>query len=110
MESEQVIVQPFHRNSKIMGDNKTEELYICDADEAPKTFRAGRQSPIKPLCVCDIDTSQIPSRLYRKRRTSDDEPYFELEFQLGIHIESGRLKFDMRVNNKVYGEVTAKFE
>jgi len=112
IESGQTILRQLHRS--LDGNGRTlpytESLYICEEDNAPKVCRNQFVGPVSKLCSLTINPGQIPNRLFRAKPNSRGLSFFDLDYQLGIHIESGRLRFDMRAENRVYGQVHAKFE
>lgn len=106
----QAILKPIMSNSIEKLGKNTSSLYFCDADEAPTVFRKVPSSPVKLLCKLEYDEGQVPDQYHRIVRNASGIQYNRLNFDLGFHMESGRLKFDMRVDNIVYGEVYAQFE
>jgi len=110
MESGKAVLKDVCSDNEIRGIARTSKLYFCDADIAPTVYRAGPSQPVKRLCTVKIGNDQIPIEHYRTKRNSSGTVYYTLRGQLGFHVESGRLKFDVRVHDVVYGEVFAKFE
>ena len=105
------ILFPFYRTfAKGSRKTGTSSLIVCDREVAPDGFEYGPRSPTRVLCKLDIDFQKIPSRLWKKRFTSEGKPYDKINYQLGMQIGSGTIKFDLRVGDVVYGDVTAKFE
>lgn len=67
-------------------------------------------SPTKVLCTMLVNLSKIPSRLYKSQRSPDGRVYHSLDYQIGMQLRSGGLKFDLRVDDVIYGNVTASFD
>lgn len=67
-------------------------------------------SKTRELCTLETDLSAVPNRYFMLRRNSKGKVYYEIHFELGLQIKSGSIHFDLRVDNVVYGNVTARFE
>ncbi|KAK4950848.1 hypothetical protein LTR10_010841 [Elasticomyces elasticus] len=83
----------------------TEELFICDTDTAPK----GVDSSTRIACEMDVDLREVPEKLWKRRKNARGIAYLCLSYQIGMQIESGGLRFDVRVGDVVYGKVHATF-
>lgn len=80
---------------------------VCDDDEAPRVnFES---NSVRTLCTLTTDLSQVPSHFWTQKVNSMGGKYQSLGFTLGVRVESGGLRFDLRVGNLTYGEVTASF-
>lgn len=88
----------------------TYDLIVCDEDRAPDGYESYAGSPTKSLCKLTVNLNSVPAALWKERRTTDGRPYKGLSFQIGMQITSGGLNFDMRVDDVVYGAVTATFD
>ena len=86
------------------------ELIVCNEDKAPAGLSRGRKSTTKTLCTADVNLQGVPARLWSVRVNPTGLRYHVLTFQIGMQVESGSLRFDVRVDGVVYGEVFAKFE
>lgn len=87
-----------------------DELMVCDLDEAPDGDDNGAGARMRVLCTLTVDLNAIPQRYWENRTNSKREKYQRLDYQLGMQIKSGGIHFDLRVDDVVYGNVTAKFE
>lgn len=109
--SESPILFDFYRTFS-KGERKvcTEQLIVCDQNTAPAGFEAQPGSPTRVLCNLKVDLKKIPGRFWTKHETSNGKQYNRIEYQLGMQIQSGTIKFDIRVEDVVYGNVTASFD
>ncbi|KAI7390590.1 actin-like ATPase domain-containing protein [Hortaea werneckii] len=80
-------------------------LIVCDDDNAPSQCEASTRS----ICVMQSDLEDVPAHLWRWKRSSKG-PYKKLSFEMGMQIQSGGLRFDLRVDNVTYGKVTTAFD
>ena len=105
--STEPVVFPFHRIFEIDAEKTvTEDLTISDADIAPIFSNT---SATRTGCTMSVDLSTVPKHLWVFFRNSHGKAYYRLSFELGMQIESAGLRFDYRVDGKIYGKVTATF-
>ncbi|CAD0083318.1 unnamed protein product [Aureobasidium vineae] len=88
-------------------DNHTVKIMICDEKIAPQEYND--QAEIRKLCTIDANLRRIPRRSFKKK-TKNGKSYRQLDFEIGMQIDSGGLVFDLRVNGIVYGTVKATYE
>lgn len=84
------------------------ELIVCDDDNPPDEYTAGSSTRI--LCTLTTNLHPVPEYLWKVKMNSNSMGYKRLDFDVGMQIESGGLRFDCRVDGVVYGKVTAAFE
>jgi len=90
--------------------SKHSSTLVCSvANKVPKEYDAG-DSLTSILCKTSVDMRKVPHHLWRSRCSPSGRPYKTLAIEVGMNIESGRLTFDLRVDDVVYGVVDAKFE
>ena len=53
--------------------------------------------------------SSVPARFWKSHTNSAGRKYTSLHYVLGMTVESGGLRFDLRVDDVVYGDVVASF-
>ncbi|KAK3721826.1 hypothetical protein LTR37_002992 [Vermiconidia calcicola] len=87
----------------------TQELIVCDDEVAPVGYTEASSST-KVLCKLVVPLSGVPTHLWEARQNTQGQRYEHLSFQLGMQVESGGLRFDMRVDGVVYGNVVATFD
>lgn len=87
---------------------KSATLLVCDQDVAPVVYNA-EHGLVKGLCTLVVDLNQVPARLWETRTNSKGSTYYRLEYELGMQIESGILRFDLLLEGVVYGGATAEF-
>lgn len=86
------------------------ELIVCDLKKAPAGYTTHEDSATKVLCTMIVNLSGVPTHLYKSLRSPEGRPYQRIEYQIGMQLESGGLKFDLRVDGVVYGKITARFD
>ena len=92
--------------SKIVHD----ELIACDLDQAPTGFEHGLRTSTHVLCRLTSDLSKVPITYFKNQVTVDGKRFQRISYKLGMRVESGGLRFDLRVGNVEYGSVKATFE
>lgn len=85
-------------------------LYFCEDDVPPKELSDGPFGTVNRLCTVTVDASCVPSRRWRNETNFRGMAYMRLNYDLGLQLESGRLKFDFRIGGTVYGSVQADFD
>lgn len=95
----------YHTNSYDSKDIEI-ELWSCDEDEAPQTKGPG----VYRLCSFKVAPSIVPAKAFGSCQTLTGKSYTKLRYKLGMHIGSGGLRFDFRVDDQVCGYVDAKFD
>jgi hypothetical protein len=80
------------------GASKTmvQELIVCDRDNALPYFRKSNGSPTQVLCSMAVNLASVPAHLWKSYRARDGSFYQRLSYQLGMQLESGGLKFDLK--------------
>lgn len=108
--STEPILFPFYRTFT-SGNTKTvkDDLIVCDHEIAP-TYHAKARKATRVLCTLVSNLDNVPPHLFQFKRSEDGELYQRLDYELGMQIESGGLKFDLRVDGVTYGDVTASFD
>ena len=109
--STEPILFDFYRNFN-SGASKTviEELVVCDRDNATRYFKKTDVFPSKVLCNMVINLASVPTQQFETYQAMEGSSYQRLSYKLGMHIESGGLKFDLRVGCVAYGSVVASFD
>ncbi|KAI7081267.1 hypothetical protein KC356_g9234 [Hortaea werneckii] len=105
--SDEPVLLPFYRrfcssDSRVV----TSYLIVCEDDVAP-TY-CSKKTRIAFRLV--VDLSDVPEYLWESVWNSKNTSYQKLHYDLGMQIESGVIRFDFRINNVVYGKVTASFD
>ncbi|KAI6790853.1 actin-like ATPase domain-containing protein [Hortaea werneckii] len=104
--SDAPVLFSFHRCFELNDRNEANHaLIVCDDDNAPSQCEASTRS----ICVMQSDLEDVPAHLWRWKRSSKG-PYKKLSFEMGMQIQSGGLRFDLRVDNVTYGKVTTAFD
>lgn len=85
------------------------DLVICDEDIAPVGFESGRRSSTRVLCTLNVDLSKVPGKFWKHRTNPNGVRYQSLSYQLGMQIQSGGLRFDLRIDGVTYGDIEATF-
>jgi hypothetical protein len=88
----------------------TTELIVCDTNNAPTGHDVGPMSKTRVLCKLVTNLNKVPNQLWEERIAHDGRTYHTLTHEIGMQIESGGLKFDLRVDGVVYGDITATFD
>jgi hypothetical protein len=52
----------------------------------------------------------VPHKHWMFNTTTDGSRFKRLDMQLGVHVKSGNIAFDLRIDGVVYDEVSASFE
>ncbi|RMY46672.1 hypothetical protein D0863_15799 [Hortaea werneckii] len=99
---------PFHRkfrqsSAKVV----TDHLIVCDQDIAP---RECNERNTRKICALNTDLNDVPAHFFKNKVNSHGTHYQELRYKLGMQIQSGGLRFDLRVDDVVYGNVVATFD
>lgn len=106
--STEPILFPFYTDYwSSSGQQSTCYLIGCDDDIAPDSCDAGSA---RTECSLTVNLDPVPSRFWTHRTNSKGKSYKRLNYVLGMQIESGGIKFDLRVDDVVYGEVVANFD
>ncbi|KAI7459930.1 actin-like ATPase domain-containing protein [Hortaea werneckii] len=105
--SDEPVLLPFYRrfcssDSRVV----TSYLIVCEDDVAP-TYCSKKT---RIACRLVVDLSDVPEYLWESVWNSKNTFYQKLHYDLGMQIESGVIRFDFRINNVVYGKVTASFD
>ncbi|KAF2227835.1 hypothetical protein BDZ85DRAFT_254962 [Elsinoe ampelina] len=103
------ILNNFHRINAEEHSSVGSDLYCCDDDQAPQE-RRGNESKIYKLCSVDIPRRDIPGGAFRKMENSSGAKYTNLDYALGMHVGSGELRFDFRLDGRVLGHIDARFD
>lgn len=90
------------------GDSRTarSEIVASDAETAP----AGLNASTEVVCTLGTDLRNVPARFWTHHTSPTGEPYQRLSYNIGMHLESGELRFDLRIADTVYGDVLAEFQ
>ena len=86
------------------------ELIVCDSKKAPPGHSKEDSSTTKVLCSMLVTLSNVPKYLFKPKTSPQGLAYRNLDYQIGMQLESGGLKFDLRVDGAVYGKIIAKFD
>ncbi|KAI4748507.1 actin-like ATPase domain-containing protein [Aureobasidium sp. EXF-12298] len=87
-------------------DSHTVSIMVSDNEIAPQEYN---NLDISKLCTLDANLRKVPRRSFKKK-TKNGKSYRQLNFEIGMQIDSGGLVFDLRVNDIVYGTVKANYE
>lgn len=82
-----------------------DDLIACDDETAPDAFRKGLIS----VCSLTTDLNAVPKSLFTRLTTTKGVEFDNLDFTLDMTIDSASLVFELRVDGRRYGVVTAKF-
>lgn len=105
------ILLPFYRVfSPQSSKTVTSQLIYCDANSAPAGFESKPGSATQVACKMVINLQSVPEHLWREQQSPSGQSYSRLDYELGVQIESGGLRFDLRVDGVVYGKVVATFK
>ncbi|KAK5129421.1 hypothetical protein LTR08_003277 [Meristemomyces frigidus] len=110
--STEPILFPFYSTAS-MNMNSTlsiHELIVCDDDVAPSTFDKNPGSATQVMCKMIVNLRSVPRHLWKEHVNSTGTRYKRLDLVMGMQVESGRLRFDFRVDGVVYEKVMATFE
>ena len=88
----------------------TTNLIVCDDDTPPEAFQRGADASTHVLCALTTNLGQIPAHKWEHHVNSIGIPYKTITYEIGLCLESGGLRFDLRVDDVVYGNVTASFD
>ena len=61
------------------------------------------------LCTLHVDLSKVPAKFWKHRTNASGVRYQSLSYDLGMQIQSGGLRFDLRIDGVTYGDVNATF-
>ncbi|KAK5175356.1 uncharacterized protein LTR77_000495 [Saxophila tyrrhenica] len=102
---------PFYRTF-YAGDSKyiIEKLVICDRDDAPAGYSSQPGSSTRILCRMPVNLGTVPAKLWTSGVSKTRRRFKRLDCQIGMQIESGGLRFELKVDGRMYGNVTAEFE
>lgn len=105
--SDEPVLFPFYRCLR-SSDSRiaTSYLIVCEDDVAP-TY-GNKKTRI--ACKLIVDLNDVPGYLWESAWNSSGTDYHKLHYHLGMQIESGGIRFDFRINDVVYGKVTASFD
>ena len=96
-------------------------LYICNDTHAPKAKNNSksasednilpylRRKGIMKLCDLYSDPSQIPRRLFERKRNSQRVEFFKIPYKLVMTPTSASLLFDLELEGVSYGCVRSKY-
>ena len=84
------------------------QLALCFA--MVPTYDKSTFSSTRQLCSLLVNLNAVPLHLFSNRRGANGKSYQRLDYQLGMQLDSGGLKFDLRVDGVVYGNITATFD
>ncbi|KAK3619064.1 hypothetical protein LTR56_024269 [Elasticomyces elasticus] len=87
----------------------TEELIICDADEAPEGYSDAAASRTRIGCTMVVNLDSVPKKHWETSRNSRGQVYQRLHYTIGMQIESGGLRFEVLVDDVSFGKVKAEF-
>jgi hypothetical protein len=109
--SEAPLIFYFYRDFAL-GASKTvtEDLVACDANIAPGGYSSAPGSTTRVLCKTPINLEKVPAHLFESCTSLSGRKYLRLNYEIGMRIESGGLRFDLRVDGVVYGQITATFD
>ena len=82
-----------------------DDLIACDDESAPDAFKQGLIS----VCSLTTDLNAVPKGLFTRLTTTKGVEFDNLDFTLDMTIDSASLVFELRVDGRRYGVVTAKF-
>ena len=85
------------------------DLVMCGEDSLPEFYKSGRGTTTHILCTLTPNLDLVPGHLWRWHTNSRGVQYQRLSFNLAMCIESGGLRFELRVGDKGYGNVVASF-
>lgn len=108
--SKDSILFPFYNTFRQRtGMSQISTLVICDDDVPPEKYDPSDTGPIRRLCKLPVNLESVPDRFWKSKRNSKGQSFERLEYVLGMRVGSGGLRFDHRVDDVSYGEVTADF-
>ncbi|KAF2718371.1 actin-like ATPase domain-containing protein [Polychaeton citri CBS 116435] len=84
-------------------------LCICESDVAPAGLHSDADnSTVRTLCRSEVDLSIVPQHLWAGKIGL--VRYDRLDCKVGMRVESGGLRLDLRAGDAIYGEMVAEFE
>lgn len=101
----------FYRTFDNNHDRKTAtvDLVACDEEDAPDGYESGRHSTTRKICTLTVDLTSVPARFWKHRTNPSGVRYQHLSYQLGMQIQSGGIRFDLRIDGVTYGDVVTSF-
>jgi hypothetical protein len=109
--SSEPVLFPFYTNFADIGSSMYRtKLIFSKIDDAPDDYDASPGSQTETLCRLEVDLDMVPHKHWTFKNTTDGSRFKRLDFQLGMHVKSGNITFDLRIDGVVYGEVSANFE
>ena len=64
---------------------------------------------IYPVCTLKVDRSVIPEEKYERKIGLDGQPYFKLDYNLLMSIDSAALVFQFEIDGTIYQDVRASY-
>ncbi|KAG8626306.1 hypothetical protein KVT40_005251 [Elsinoe batatas] len=89
-------------------DNHTVTLRTCSYEKAPVEF--SKDNDGVHLVNLTVDLTPVPRHAFQQKVNSLGVKYYHLDFDVGLFLDSGNLRFDFRIDGKVYGSVQACFD
>ncbi|KAF2221153.1 hypothetical protein BDZ85DRAFT_284044 [Elsinoe ampelina] len=89
-------------------DNHTIILRTCSYEKAPAEF-SEKEDGVH-LVNLTVDLTPVPRHAFQQKVNSLGVKYYLLDYHVGLFLDSGNLRFDFRVDGKVYGSVQACFD
>lgn len=90
------------------GDSEFETDLLASA--APSQALMEDDAGVFKVCTLSADFSTVPRRRFRKCTAPSGKRYYKLDFELVMKINSADIEFDLMVDDKSYGSVTASFD
>ncbi|KEQ57514.1 uncharacterized protein M437DRAFT_61318, partial [Aureobasidium melanogenum CBS 110374] len=87
------------------GSESSARIIVSDAEVPPQEYEPTNETRV--LCTLSTDLDVIP-RKHFKRRMVHGQTYYRLDWKLGMTFD-GRLTFDQRIDDKVYGSIEAVY-
>jgi hypothetical protein len=87
-----------------------DELVVCDEDDAPDGYSNHPGSPTRALCTVRTNLNTVPAHLWKSKTGASGRSYREIGYEIGLQMVSGGLKFELTVDGRPYGSVTASFD
>ncbi|KAL4861100.1 hypothetical protein BDV12DRAFT_204359 [Aspergillus spectabilis] len=98
----------FYRNIKVTDIDKMifhDTLLFCNDEDAPDI----KNARIMKLCEQEANLSQIPKKLFKRKRNSKGTEYWQILYTLKMTPTSASLLFELEFNGVPYGSVTSRY-
>jgi hypothetical protein len=89
-------------------EHESVSIIVSDAAVAPYEHDHGSQT--RTLCTLRVNLANVPRKQFKQHTNSAGIRYRSLDYEVGLHVRSGQMVFDLRVGGVVQGFVKADFQ